>query len=157
MSIQVPLIDEISTEKLGADLAQVVTAPCIVFLRGQLGAGKTTLVRGFLRALGYQETVKSPTYTVVEPYAFSELQCYHFDLYRIKSPYELDELGIREYFSSNSICLFEWPEQGDGVLPQADIEISFSVNPSSEPAKKGIRLASLVAHSANGEQVLKKL
>ena len=96
---------------------------CTVFLHGDLGAGKTTFVRGFLQGLGYAEPVKSPTFTFVESYALSGKIIHHFDFYRITDP-ELFELrGFRDYFINNSICLIEWPSQGEGYLPKADISI----------------------------------
>ena len=119
-------------QALGATLAGQCTAPSLIFLHGNLGAGKTTFVRGFLTGLGYRGHVKSPTYTLVEPYSFSNFVCYHFDLYRLKYPEELEEMGVRDYLSGNSICLIEWPEKAQGVLPGADIEILFSYFPSTE-------------------------
>ena len=111
------------TEQLGARLAARVRDGAVIHLRGQLGAGKTTLTRGFLRALGHAGTVKSPTFTLVEPYVIGDLHIYHFDLYRMNDPEELEAIGIRDYCENRAICLFEWPELGGAAVPAADIDL----------------------------------
>ena len=111
-------------ETLGAQVARTLTAPCIVYLRGDLGAGKTTLVRGALRELGHQGHVKSPTFTLVESYSLANLEIHHFDLYRVTDPAELDYIGISEYLHSHSICWFEWPDLGAHMVPKANLEIT---------------------------------
>ncbi len=121
------LSSEQETEAFGAQLWQELPDQCMVFLSGTLGAGKTTLVRGFLRAGGYQGAVKSPTYTIVEEYEFNNRLIYHFDLYRLKDPEELEWIGIQDYFAEKSICFIEWPEMGKGMLPDADMVIIFNV------------------------------
>lgn len=118
------LARERDTEALGAQLAKALEPGLVVYLRGDLGAGKTTLARAILRGLGYPGKVKSPTYTLVELYRVSKLNLYHFDLYRFSDPLEWEDAGFRDYFNPESVCLVEWPEKGDGVLPPADLEIT---------------------------------
>lgn len=120
------LKDEEATLFLGEALAKVAFAPCIIFLEGDLGMGKTTLTRGMLRGVGYKGRVKSPTYTLVEPYELDQQSIYHFDLYRLISPEELYSIGIEDYLHQNAICIIEWPDKGSGVLPPPDLRIQFT-------------------------------
>ena len=120
------LNDTEATEQFGASLYKILPAKCVVFLQGDLGAGKTTLVRGFLRASGYNGTVKSPTYNIDEEYAIAQQAVFHFDLYRLSSPEELEWIGINDYFAQQSICFIEWPDLGLGFLPEPDIIIALS-------------------------------
>lgn len=125
------LQDEAGTAALGAALAQVLTPGLAIYLHGDLGAGKTALTRALLHAAGYQGRVKSPTYTLAEPYtvklADRMVTVIHFDLYRMASPEEFLDAGFREHFNENSVCIIEWPEKGEPVLPAPDINISLMV------------------------------
>ena len=117
--------------ELGKYLGEAVTPGSLIFLEGELGAGKTTLARGFLRGLGYTRHVKSPTYTIVECYDEGRMPVYHFDLYRLGSPQDHDSVGFRDYLDDCSLFLLEWPECGEGFLPTPDTVISISSNFSS--------------------------
>jgi len=123
MTITRVAADAHAMEALGQAFAAGLRAGHVIFLHGELGAGKTTLVRGLLRGLGFTGLVKSPTYTLVEPYDFARGAVYHFDLYRMRDPEELEFLGIRDYLEGGGACLVEWPERGAGVLPQADVDV----------------------------------
>ena len=119
------LAGETATLALGAEIATILHPGLIIFLSGNLGAGKTTLVRGILRGLGYKEKVRSPTYNLVEVYKISKLYLYHFDFYRFESPTEWEEAGFREYFNADSICMVEWPEKSERVTAPGGPEIFY--------------------------------
>ncbi len=124
--MQYSLENEAATEAFGAALFQVLPEKCLVFLQGDLGVGKTTLVRGFLRAAGYQGTVKSPTYNIVEEYEIHKRLFLHFDLYRLVDPEELEWIGMRDYLQTQSVCFIEWPEHGAGYLGEPDMVMHLS-------------------------------
>lgn len=126
MNKKLVIPDENSMMDLGGQIADKFPHGGIVLLKGDLGAGKTTLVRGLLRHLGYEGVVKSPTYTLVEPYQVDGRLIYHFDLYRLGDPEELEYIGGRDYWNSDSLCLVEWPEQAIGYLPHADLELNIT-------------------------------
>lgn len=125
----ISLPDEAATLAFGAQLAQAISAGMVIYLRGNLGAGKTTLVRALLHALGHQGRVKSPTYTLLEQYHAGGLNLRHFDLYRFQDINEWDSAGFSDEFDGNNICLVEWPEQAAGLVPPADLEIFLDILP----------------------------
>ncbi|MFQ5643358.1 MAG: tRNA (adenosine(37)-N6)-threonylcarbamoyltransferase complex ATPase subunit type 1 TsaE [Thiogranum sp.] len=142
------LPDEAATEGFGERLAACCSSGLLVFLHGHLGAGKTTLVRGFLRARGHTGRVKSPTYTLVEPYSTARGELFHLDLYRLSDAEELEWIGIRDLLGDeHTICLIEWPEQGAGILPEPDLHIYLQVQDKG----RNVRIAAV---TPRGEQVL---
>lgn len=147
-----PLPDAAATEALGGALAAALppAGGLIVHLYGELGAGKSTLVRGLLRALGHCGAVRSPTYTLVEPYALARGPAYHFDLYRLADPEELEFIGIRDFLDADALLLVEWPQRGAGCMPAADLALHLDY---AGPA----RHARLYAFSPAGRRVLDTL
>jgi len=138
------LPDEAATANLGAAIARALQPGMSIWLEGNLGAGKTTLTRGILRGCGFTGRVKSPTYTLVEPYIISSLYLYHFDLYRFGDPLEWEDAGFRDYFNPESVCLIEWADKAEGLLPTPDWVIELS------PESTG-RRCRIIAHSALGK------
>lgn len=147
--IEIEAHSEAEQEALGARLCQALGGGAVIHLNGDLGAGKTTLVRGFLRSLGHRGAVKSPTYTLIEPYRVAGRSIYHLDLYRLADPEELDYLGIRDLLDEHSVLLVEWPERGADALPASDIRVDIVYLPD------GRRLR-LTAQSERGRHSLNR-
>ncbi|MGB0128192.1 MAG: tRNA (adenosine(37)-N6)-threonylcarbamoyltransferase complex ATPase subunit type 1 TsaE [Rhodocyclaceae bacterium] len=145
-----PLTDEAATLDLGAALAASIVPKAVVHLFGDLGAGKTTLVRGLLRGLGFRGNVKSPTYTLVEVYAISNLKLHHFDFYRFSQPEEYLDAGLDEYFEGDGVCLVEWPDRADPYVPAPDLRIDLRIAGSG-------RAAHLEAFTRDGQTWLSAL
>ncbi len=147
MKVSRILDDESETVHAGHCLGESISCGAVVFLEGTLGAGKTTFCRGVMNAFGHSGAVKSPTYTLVEPYSFGGVQLYHFDLYRLSDPEELEYMGGRDYFQGDAICLVEWPERGKGFVPEVDIQVNL------DPEGSGRQLR-LTAKSPRGVEIL---
>jgi tRNA threonylcarbamoyladenosine biosynthesis protein TsaE len=153
------LVDEAATLQFGAVLASVIQPSLTIYLHGDLGAGKTTLVRGLLHALGYVGKVKSPTYTLVESYEIkfhlvTNLTLYHFDLYRFNEEEEWESAGFRDYFNSYSACLIEWPEKAQSVLPTPDLNVTFTIKDFGGNIGRSIEIS---AQSILGKQCLQAI
>ena len=148
MAQHLSLPDEAATLRLGAACAAGAANGLTLHLRGELGAGKTTLVRGLLRALGYLGRVKSPTYTLVEPYTDLRLNLYHFDFYRFKDRSEWLSSGFREFFNAESLCIVEWPERAGDLIAAPDLDIALAYQGD---AHAQTRSATLCAHTPSGE------
>ncbi|WP_372613197.1 tRNA (adenosine(37)-N6)-threonylcarbamoyltransferase complex ATPase subunit type 1 TsaE [Halomonas sp.] len=148
--MQRQLDDEDRQVAFGECLGHALQGRGRVHLQGELGAGKTTLARGILRAHGYRGAVKSPTYTLVEPYELGEIRVHHFDLYRLGDPEELEFIGGRDLMAPEALCLIEWPERGKGWLPIPDLVVTLTL------AGVG-RRAELEAFSDQGQRVLSRL
>ena len=144
------LPDESATLALAQRLAMQLRPGMVIYLLGDLGAGKTTLVRGVLNALGYGGRVKSPTYTLLEPYRAGKLDLRHFDLYRLQDEAEWETAGFRDEFDGHNIFFIEWPERAQGLIPRADVEIALEILQDG-------RKAEIRANSEVGEQCLKQL
>ena len=145
------LPDEAATVAAGAKIGRALNTGCVVFLVGELGAGKTTFTRGALRALGHAGSVKSPTYTLCEPYDLAdEAQLCHLDLYRLSNPEELEFLGIRDYVASGAILLIEWPSKGEGWLPAPDLQVALQATDTG-------RQLEISALTADGQDLLNRM
>ena len=156
------LADEVATVAFGTKIAEQIInlqqvegdSSVTIYLHGDLGAGKTTLTRGVVTGLGHQGKVKSPTYTLVEPYELDDFNVYHFDLYRLADPEELEFMGIRDYFNTNAICLVEWPQKGQGFLPAADLSVNLVYVEQSGQHCRSIKLSGL---TPKGDNLVKQL
>lgn len=154
--MHIRIADVAAMEALAAEIATLSTPSLRIYLQGPLGAGKTTFVRGFLHGLGHKGTVKSPTYTLVEPYTLngnSPLQVYHFDLYRLNSPRELEDIGLRDYLAHAAVCLVEWPEKAAGLLGPPDLAVKISLSEKSDNE----RLLQIQADTPAGNEILRNL
>ncbi len=148
--MKLTITDAQAMQKLGRQVATHCPLGSKLYLQGELGAGKTTFIRGFLRGKDYQGKVKSPTYTLVEPYKLSQVTVFHFDLYRINDPLELEAIGLRDYFDGEAICLVEWPEQASELLGIPDVLIRIDIQARQ-------RELSLQANTEVGSNILKQL
>jgi tRNA threonylcarbamoyladenosine biosynthesis protein TsaE len=148
---------EDETKSIAMQLAKVLTQQGLggltFYLNGDLGAGKTTFTRHLIQALGHNESVKSPTYTLVEPYEIDDIKLFHFDLYRLADAEELEFMGIRDYFNDNSMCLIEWAEKGWGLLAKPDVELNIKIDTVHDDK----RWFEFVAASDAGERLLSGL
>jgi len=149
--MQLFLADDTASILLGQQIAlNIPQQQFVIHLKGDLGAGKTTFSRGLIQALGHDGNVKSPTYTLVEHYQLNNRDIFHFDLYRLSEPEELDYLGIDDYFSGNALCLIEWPQQAGNALPQPDLLIELSYHEAG-------RMVEITALSKTAEQLINNL
>jgi tRNA threonylcarbamoyladenosine biosynthesis protein TsaE len=151
--MQILLEDEQKMQVFGEKIAQVIgqiNAPLLILLNGDLGAGKTTLSRGILKGLGHRGAVKSPTYTLVEPYDLEVGKVFHFDLYRLVDPEELYDIGFNDYLSESQLCMIEWPDKGGSLLPKADISLQINSNGTG-------RQVILTAQTSLGSQCVNEL
>ena len=148
--MQITIADPAEMEAFGGRLAAAVSPGTRIHLSGELGAGKTTLVRGFLAGLGHRGKVKSPTYTLVEPYALAGLSVFHFDFYRVRDPAEVEAIGFRDYPGPDVICLIEWPEMAGDQLGRPDLQIAIGM-------VDGGRRLDLLAGSGRGRAALAAL
>jgi len=159
-NVQLNIHDETELIDIATQLAAYAQGlnegPLVIYLEGPLGAGKTAFSRGLVRACGHEGNVKSPTYTLVESYDLSRARVHHFDLYRLADPEELEFMGIRDYFSNSTAVLVEWPSKGDGVLPEADLQLALAfVEPQHE--HPNARKLTITALTTTGRETIKTL
>lgn len=144
------LIGEEATLTFAANIASICQPPLIIFLQGDLGSGKTTFARGFIQALGHEGNVKSPTFTLVETYNLGKIRLYHFDLYRLNDPLELEYIGLRDLIGEQDVmCLIEWPDKGKGEVPAADLVIDLKYQGDS-------RNVEIEALTSKGQAIIDK-
>ena len=148
--INLELPDEQASDDFAARLATHLVPALVMTFSGDLGAGKTTIIRSMLRHLGVQSAIKSPTFSLLESYECNDLSIHHFDLYRIHHEEELEYIGFRDYFTQHSICLIEWAENADKVLPDVDIRFKLGI-------KGAGRELQVIALSAAGKKILARL
>ncbi|MFC0327995.1 tRNA (adenosine(37)-N6)-threonylcarbamoyltransferase complex ATPase subunit type 1 TsaE [Halomonas organivorans] len=148
--MQLRLDDEDRQVAFGESLGQALGGHGRLYLEGELGAGKTTLTRGILRAYGHRGAVKSPTYTLVEPYELEAVRVHHFDLYRLGDPEELEFIGGRDLLADDALCVIEWPARGEGWLPSPDLVVQLALDGDG-------RRATLTAGSDHGRRVIERL
>lgn len=149
--------DESATHSVGQKLASLVKPPCLISLSGPLGAGKTSLVRSFIRAFGVTGPIKSPSYALVEPYNLSSFSIYHFDFYRFFDKNEWEESGFRDTFSENAIWLVEWPDKASGLLPATDLSISLAYQDMAGSSGNPGRVLTIQAQSPRGQAIVQQL
>ena len=149
-TLSLSLPDELATIALGRELASLLVPGMVIWLDGDLGAGKTTLARALLRGLGHTGPVKSPTYTLVEVYVVSSIYLYHFDFYRFSEAEEFEDAGLGEYFREDAICLVEWPEKAAGHVPEPDLELVFRFAAVEREGVDAGRILALHARSEAG-------
>ncbi|GHU03134.1 hypothetical protein AGMMS49960_16990 [Betaproteobacteria bacterium] len=149
-ALNAQLADEAATLALGAKLAAVLEPTLKIWLSGDLGSGKTTLTRGVLRALGHQGPVKSPTYSLIEPYVVSRLHLYHFDFYRMNFPEEFLDAGLEEYFSGTGVCIVEWPQQAAPYLAAPDLLVALAAHEDGRQAR-------ITAKTETGQRCIDRL
>jgi tRNA threonylcarbamoyladenosine biosynthesis protein TsaE len=150
MADSVFLANEVASVAFGSKLAAACQGRGLVTLSGNLGTGKTTLSRGIIRALGHSGAVKSPTFTLVEPYELRDTSIYHFDLYRLEDPEELEFIGLWDYLDQDALVLVEWPEKAFGVLPPADLALDLAIQDNG-------RRVAFAAHTSRGQDIAKAL